>query len=91
MGQRTLAFTKQMLRVFDFVELEELDRLIANAWSSIPRSSKTDHNLFATHSEYKHAQTNKHIHMHKNITPYKIKHRKNEQYKIESASTVTQG
>jgi hypothetical protein len=31
MGQRTLAFTKQMLRVFDFVELEELDRLIANA------------------------------------------------------------
>jgi hypothetical protein len=25
MGQRTLAFTKQMLRVFDLVELEKLD------------------------------------------------------------------
>jgi hypothetical protein len=25
MGQRTLAFIKQMLRVFNFVELEELD------------------------------------------------------------------
>jgi hypothetical protein len=31
MGQRTLAFTKQMLRVFDLVELEELDHLVANA------------------------------------------------------------
>jgi hypothetical protein len=31
MGQRTLAFTKQMLRVFDLVELEELDHLIAEA------------------------------------------------------------
>jgi hypothetical protein len=31
MGQRTLAFTKQMLRVFDLVELEELDRLVAEA------------------------------------------------------------
>jgi hypothetical protein len=29
MGQRTLAFTKQMLRVFNFVELEEFDLLIA--------------------------------------------------------------
>jgi hypothetical protein len=27
----------------------------------------------------------------KNITPYKIKHHKNEQYKIEKASTVMQG
>jgi hypothetical protein len=25
MGQRTLAFTKQMLRVFDLLELEEFD------------------------------------------------------------------
>jgi hypothetical protein len=25
MGQRTLAFTKQMLRIFNLVELEELD------------------------------------------------------------------
>jgi hypothetical protein len=31
MGQRTLAFIKQMLRVFNLVELEELDHLVANA------------------------------------------------------------
>jgi hypothetical protein len=31
MGQRTLAFTKQMLRVFNVVELEELDLLVSNA------------------------------------------------------------
>jgi hypothetical protein len=31
MGQRTLAFTKQMPRVFNLVELEELDHLVANA------------------------------------------------------------
>jgi hypothetical protein len=31
MGQRTLAFTKQMLRVFGLVELEELHHLVANA------------------------------------------------------------
>jgi hypothetical protein len=31
MGQRPLAFTKQMLRVFNFVELEELDHLVDNA------------------------------------------------------------
>jgi hypothetical protein len=29
MGQRTLAFTKQMLRVFNLVELEELGHLVA--------------------------------------------------------------
>jgi hypothetical protein len=29
MGQRTLAFTKQMLRVFDLVELEEFDHFVA--------------------------------------------------------------
>jgi hypothetical protein len=28
MGQRTLAFTKQMLRVFNLVEFEELDHLV---------------------------------------------------------------
>jgi hypothetical protein len=28
MGQRTLAFTKQMLRIFNPVELEELDHLV---------------------------------------------------------------
>jgi hypothetical protein len=31
MGQRTLAFTTQMLRVFSLMELEELDHLIAEA------------------------------------------------------------
>jgi hypothetical protein len=31
MGQRTLAFTKQMLRVFKLVELEEPDHVVANA------------------------------------------------------------
>jgi hypothetical protein len=31
MGQGTLAFTKQMLRVFNLVELEKLDHLVANA------------------------------------------------------------
>jgi hypothetical protein len=30
MGQRTLAFTKQMLRDFNFIELEELDLLVAD-------------------------------------------------------------
>ena len=89
MGQRTLAFTKQMLRVFNFVELEELDHLVAEAWPSIPRSSEMDRSLFATHSEYKQAQTN--IYLHKNITPYEIKYYKSEQYKIESASTVMRG
>jgi hypothetical protein len=89
MGQRTLAFIKQMLRVFNLVELEEPDHLVAKTWLPIHRSLGTDHILFAMHSEYKQAQTN--IYMHKNITPYKIKHYKNMQYKIELASTVTQG
>jgi hypothetical protein len=31
MGQRTLAFTKQMLRVFSLVELEEPDHLVTEA------------------------------------------------------------
>jgi hypothetical protein len=30
MGKRTLAFTKQMLRVFNLIELRELDHLVAN-------------------------------------------------------------
>jgi hypothetical protein len=33
MGQRTLAFTKQMLRVFNLVELEELDLRISGTKS----------------------------------------------------------
>jgi isochorismate synthase EntC len=56
MGQRTLAFTKQMLRVFDLVELKEFVHLVVKAWSSIPRSSETDRILFALHSEYQQAQ-----------------------------------
>jgi hypothetical protein len=71
MGLRTLAFTKQMLRVFNLVELEEPDHLVANSWSSIPRSSETNRNLFAMHSENKQTQTSKHIYMHKNITSFK--------------------
>jgi hypothetical protein len=78
-----------MLKIFSLVELEELDHLVAEAGSSIPRSSETGCNLFAMHNKYKQEQTN--IYMHKNITPYKIKHYKSEQYKIESASTVTRG
>jgi hypothetical protein len=31
MGQRTLAFTKLMLRIFNLIELRELDHLVANA------------------------------------------------------------
>jgi hypothetical protein len=30
-GQRTLAFIKQMLRVFNLIELEEPDHLVAKA------------------------------------------------------------
>jgi hypothetical protein len=71
MGQGTLAFTKQMLRVFNFVELEELDHLVAETWPSIPRSSEMDRSLFASHSKYQQAQTNRHMYMHKNITPFK--------------------
>ena len=31
MGQGTLAFTKQMISVFNFVEFEEFDHLVAEA------------------------------------------------------------
>jgi hypothetical protein len=58
MGQRTLAFTK---RVFNSVELEEPDHLVAEAWSSIPRSSETDRDLIARRSKDEQAQANKHI------------------------------
>jgi hypothetical protein len=87
MGQRTLAFTKQMLRVFNFTELENqmtwlptLDRRFLEArkqiviyWRRAPNTNR-------------HRQTN--IYMNKDITPYKITCHKNKQYKIESASTV---
>jgi hypothetical protein len=62
MGQMTFAFTKQMLRDFNFVELEESDHLVAEAWPFIPRGSETNHNPIATRSEDEHAQANKHIH-----------------------------
>jgi hypothetical protein len=61
MGQRTLAFTKQMLRIFNLIELRELDHLVANGWSSIPQSAETNRDLIARRSEDKQAQTNKHI------------------------------
>ena len=61
MGHKALAFTKQMLRVFNFVEPEEPDHLVANAWSSIPWSSETNRDLIATRSEDEQAQANKHI------------------------------
>jgi hypothetical protein len=91
MGQRTLAYNKQMLRVFNLVELVEFDHLVVEAWPSIPRSLETNRDLIATRSEDEQAQANKHMYMHKNITLYKIKYYKCEQYKIESASTVTRG
>jgi hypothetical protein len=61
MGQRTLAFTKQTARIFSLIELRELDHMVANAWSSIPRSSETNRELIAMQSEDKQAQANKHI------------------------------
>jgi hypothetical protein len=72
MGQRTLSFTKQMLRVFNLVELEETrsfgrQRLTVDSsklGNESQREAKTD----------MHMQTN--IYMHKNITPFKIKHYK---------------
>jgi hypothetical protein len=91
MGQRTLAFTKQMLRVFNLVELEELYHLVATAWSSIPWGLEMDRILIATRSEDEQAPANKHIHMHKNITPYKGKHNQNMQYEIERVTIVTRG
>ena len=51
MDQRTLAFTKQMPRVFDLVELEEFGHLVAKAWPSILQSSETNRDLIATRSK----------------------------------------
>jgi hypothetical protein len=93
MGQRTLSFTNQMLRVFNLVELEEPDHLVADSWSSIPRSVETNRDIIVTRSEDEQAQANKHIYiyMNKNITPYKIKCYKNMQHKIELDYMVTRG
>jgi hypothetical protein len=76
MGQRTLAFTKQMLRVFNLVELEEPDHLVANAWRRFLEAQKR-----ITIYSRRAANTNRHrqttIYMHKDITPYKGNHYKN--------------
>jgi hypothetical protein len=61
MSQKILAFTKQMLKIFSLIELEEPDHLVANSWSSIPRSSETNRDLIATRSKDEQAQANKHI------------------------------
>jgi AmiR/NasT family two-component response regulator len=61
MGQRTLAFTKQMLRVFKLVGLEELGCLVTSVWSSIPRSSEENHDLIVMQSENEQAHANKHM------------------------------
>jgi hypothetical protein len=50
-----------MLRIFNLVELNEFDLLVAEAWLSIPRSSEMDRNVIATRSEDEQAQANKHI------------------------------
>jgi hypothetical protein len=93
MGQRTLAFTKQMLRVFNLVELEELD-LKTSGSPNLDRRFLEAREQIAIYSRRaentnRHIQTN--IYMHKNITPYKGNHYKNVYYKIEIASTVTRG
>jgi hypothetical protein len=56
MGQRILAFTKQMPMVFNFVELEEPDHLVDNVGSLIPRSLEMDRTLIAMRSEDKQTQ-----------------------------------
>jgi hypothetical protein len=61
MGHRTLAFTKQMLRIFNLVELEKLDHLVVEAWLSIPWSLEMDRILIATWSEDEQTQARKHI------------------------------
>jgi hypothetical protein len=80
-----------MLRVFNPVELEEVDHLVAKAWSLIPRSSEMDHILIATGSKDEQAQANKRRCMHKNIALYKEKHTKTGKTKYKLATTVTRG
>jgi BMFP domain-containing protein YqiC len=57
----TLAFTKQMPRVFDLVELEEFDHLVAMLDRRFLEARKRIAFIFATCSEYEQAQANKHI------------------------------
>jgi hypothetical protein len=93
MGQRTLAFTKQMLRVYNLVELEELDLKTSGSPNLDCRflEAREQIEIYSrrTANTNRHRQTN--IYMHKNITPYKGNHYKNVYYKIEIASTVTRG
>jgi hypothetical protein len=58
MGQRTLAFTKQMLRVFNLVELEELD-LGTSGSPSLDRRFLEAQEHIAIYSRHT-AKTNKH-------------------------------
>jgi hypothetical protein len=93
MGQMTLAFTKEMLRAFNPVELEELD-LKTGGSPNLDRRFLEAREQIAIYSRRtentnRHRQTN--IYLHKNITPYKGNHYKNVYYKIEIASTVTRG
>jgi hypothetical protein len=63
MGQRTLAFTKQMLRVFRLIELRELYHLVANALSSIPRSLETDRKSIHDAQRIQTGTNKKHIYI----------------------------
>jgi hypothetical protein len=78
MGQRALAFTKEMLRFFNLVELEELD-LRTSGSPNLDRRFLEVQEQIANYSRHA-ANTNKHrqanIYMHKNITPYKGNHYK---------------
>jgi hypothetical protein len=70
MGQRTLAFTKQMLRVFNLVELEELDLGTSGSPNLDRRFLEAQEHIaiyFAARNEFKQAQAD--IYLHKNITP----------------------
>jgi hypothetical protein len=62
-----------MLRAFDLVELEEFNHLVAMIDRRVLEAQKRVVILIATRSEDKQTQANKHIHIHKNITPYNIK------------------
>jgi hypothetical protein len=82
-----------MLRVFNLVELEELD-LRTSGSPNLDRRFLEARKQIAIYSR-RAANTNRHrqtnIYMHKNITPYKKNHYKNVYYKLEIASTVTRG
>jgi hypothetical protein len=70
MGQRTLAFTKRMLRVFNFVEFEEFGHLVVKAWLPIPRSSETI-TIYSQHTTNTNSHKQANIYRHKNTTSFK--------------------